>query len=413
MSNTIMTIEEAAGYVAKGAAKMLENELNFCASIDKVPESELNGANGYSAGSKLYINKPPRFPVQTDNFDRSSDKEPIVEEKVEMPIDIIASIGIENTSLEFAYEMQLKDFMNRVIKPAISDVAESVEQQILQKAIQSTYNSIGTAGSGIYDPKTILAAKTKLTQYTTPSKNRNLMLDAEAMAAAANARGGYFNSAARISEQYEQGVVTQADGFKWRESEMLYNHTNGTDVTGVEVRTTVSAEGQSTLVVEGLTTTTGTVKKGSVFTIASVYAVNPKTKRQLNHLQQFVVTADATADGSGYATLNISPAIYTSASKGLQNVSAFPADGDAITFNGSASTSYMQGLAYHKNAFRMISVPLEIPKAVEYAGRYTHKGISMAIVRAYDNDTRTFGTRLDFLGGFVADRPEYACRVWG
>ena len=106
-------------------------------------------------------------------------------------------------------------------------------------------------------------------------------------------------------------MIGRADGFDWYESELVPQHTNGNDVS-FEVRTTVSTEGQATLVVEGLTTTTGTVTKGTVFTIDTVNAVHPITKADTGRLQEFVVTADATADGSGYATLSISPAFYTS-----------------------------------------------------------------------------------------------------
>lgn len=413
MSNTFMTVNEAAGIVAKGAAAMLENQLHFCKTISKVDPSVLNGVNGHSSGETIYINKPPRFTVQTDDFDRSSDKDDIVEEKVAMPMDIIASIGLDTSSLEFAYETQLKSYMETVIKPAISRMAQSVEQQVVERASDAVYNSVGTPGSGVYDTSTILDAKTKLSQYTTPlDNNRFLLLDSVGMSKAVNARKGYFQSSSEIDKQYKSGVIGRADGFNWMESELLSEHTNGNDVS-FEVKTTVSVEGQATLAVTGLTTTTGTVKKGTVFTIDTVYAVNPITKKQLGHLQQFVVTADATADGSGDATLSISPAIYTSASDGLQSVSAFPADGDTCNPLGSASTAYTQGLAYHKEAFRMCSVPLFLPRNAEFAQRATHNGISVAIIRDFDVDTRKLITRLDFLGGFVADRPEYACRVWG
>jgi hypothetical protein len=235
-------------------------------------------------------------------------------------------------------------------------------------------------------------------------------LNSESGAAAVDARKGLFQSSNEIAEQYKMGMIGRADGFDWYENELVNVHTNGNDVA-FEVRTTVSTEGATSLVVEGLTTTTGTVKKGTVFTIAGVYAVHPVTKAQYSNLQQFTVTADATADGSGYATLSISPAIYTSASAGLQNVSGFPQDGDAITPVGAASTSYAQNLMFHKNAFKMVSVPLIMPRNAEVAAQETVDGITVAVIRDFDVLQRRMITRLDFLGGLSAVRPEWACRV--
>lgn len=408
MANTFMTVNEAAGIIAKSAATMLENEMGFCKTISRADASDYDGKNGYSAGQTIYINKPPRFTTQ-NTFDITSTKQDIVEEKVALPLDIISTIGLGTDSLEFAYEIQLKNYIKRVIKPAVSRIAQDVEVKMLEKATDATYNSVGEAGSNTYDTATILAARARLTKGTAPiDDNRYLLLESTSMGDAVNARKGLFQQSNEIGKQYLRGQVGKADGFTWMESELLNSHTNGNDVV-FEVRTTVSTQGQSTLVVEGLTTTTGTVKKGTVFTVAGVYAVNPITKVQQEHLQQFVVTADVTADGSGYATLSVSPAMYTTGA--LQNIVSFPQDGDAITPVGSASTAYTQGLAYHKEAFRMVSVPLIMPVKAEFAAQETVNGITVAIIRDFDVNTREMITRLDFLGGLCADRPEFACRL--
>ena len=410
MSNTFNTIKDAPGIIAKAAAKMLENELHFCKSISRADESDFDGKNGYSAGQTIYINKPPRFDTQ-NTFDITSSKQDIVEEKTPLTLDVISTIGLGTDSLEFAYEIQLKNYMKRVIKPAVSRIAQDVEVQMLSKATKAVYNSVGNAGSNTYDTKTILDARARLTKGTAPiDENRFLLLESTAMSDAVNARKGLFQDSSEISKQYKNGFVGRADGFNWMESELLHSHTNGNDVA-FEVRTTVSSEGATDIVVEGLTTTTGTVTAGTVFTIDGVYAVNPITKVQQEHLQQFTVIDSETADGSGYATLTVSPAIYTSASDGLQNVSKFPEDGDTITPVGSASTAYTQGLAYHKEAFRMVSVPLIMPKKAEFAAQQTVNGITVAIIRDFDVNTRQMVTRLDFLGGICADRPEFACRL--
>jgi len=408
MANVFNTNKDAPGIIAKAAAKMLENEMHFCKSIARADESDYDGKNGYSAGNTIYINKPPRFTPQS-TFDITSSKQDIVEEKTPLTLDIISTIGLGTDSLEFAHEIQLKNYINRVVKPAVSRIAQDVEVKMLEKATDAVWNSVGNAGSNTFDPATVLAARARLTKGTTPiDDNRYLLLDSTAMGDAVNARKGPFQSADEVGKQYKMGYVGQADGFRWMESELLNSHTNGNDVV-FEVRTTVTAQGATQIVVEGLTTTTGTVTKGTVFTVAGVYAVNPITKVQQEHLQQFVVLSNVTADGSGFATLDVSPAMYTTGN--LKNISGFPTDGNAIVPVGSASTAYTQGLAYHRDAFRMVSVPLVMPKNAELAAQETVNGITIAIIRDFDVNTREMITRLDFLGGLCADRPEFATRL--
>lgn len=411
MTNTLNTIKNAPGIIVAAAAQMLADELHFCKSIAKVPSSEFDGKNGYKSGDTVYINKPARYTPQT-TFDITSSIQDSKEEKVGITANIISTVGLGNTSLEFAYELEMQNFMDRVLKPAVSAIAQNVEQRMLQAATQATYNLVGTAGSTTFAPDDILSAREKMSKYLCPKDdNRFFLHDSTAGRKAVGERKGLFQSSSNIAEQYKKGYVGIADGYNWLESELLYVHTNGADVSaGVEASILAPATGASTLGLDGIDSG-ATIKKGTVFTIAAVYAVHPITKQTLPFLQQFVVTADVTETASNQVTVAISPTIYSSASGSLQNVSALPADEATVTFVGSASTSYTQNLAYHKEAFRMVSLPLIMPTKAEFAQQKTADGITVAIIRDFDIKTRDMITRLDFLGGIAADRPEWACRI--
>lgn len=411
MADTILTIKEATGIIAEAAAGMFAENLKFCKSIDKLPEKEFEGKNGYKAGDTVYINKPTRFVEYTGGFDITSQIQDMKEEKVALALDITSNVSFDFDSIEMATKIGVEGIIKRCIEPAANAMAAGIEQRMLQKATQATYNSVGTAGSNAFLNSDVLAAKVKMDQFMAPKdNNRFLLMNSASGALAVTGRSSLFNDQTALAKQYADGMIGRADGFNWMENELLYNHTNGNDVV-FEVRTTVATEGQATLVVEALTATTGTVTKGTSFTIAGVYAVHPVTFATLPNLQQFTVTALATADGSGYATLSVSPAFYTSASTSLQNISAFPVDGAAIVPVGAASTAYTQNLAFHKSAFRMASVPLIMPTNAEMAEQRTVDGFTIAVVRDFDVLKRKFVTRLDFLGGLVADRPEWACRL--
>jgi hypothetical protein len=109
------------------------------------------------------------------------------------------------------------------------------------------------------------------------------------------------------------------------------------------VTTTVTSQGATTIAITG--SSTQTIKKGDVFTIADCFAVNPQTRESTGSLQQFVVTEDVTAAGGAYAAVKISPAIYTSG-QALATVDSFPVSGKTVTFLGSASTQYPHAVSY-------------------------------------------------------------------
>lgn len=410
MSNAFNTIKGAPGIVAKAAAKMLNDELQFCKSIAKADESDFEGKNGYSAGDTIYISKPARFIPQT-TFDITSTMQDITEEKVALTLDTISTVGVNIDSLEFATTFQLKSMLERVVKPAVQSIAQDVESRLLTKAKNLTYNLVGTAGATVFDTDTILSAREKMSKYLAPKDNdRYFNYDSTAGRSAVNARKGLFNDQESLGKMFKQGVTGRADGYAWLESELLPTHTRGTQ-TGTFTVATTSAEGAVTIALTG--TSGGTLKAGDVFTIAAVFAVHPITKKVYPFLQQFVVLADNTAVSTAYTGVSISPAQYTATSKGLQTIDVLAQSGAAVTIFGVASTAYTQNLAFHKNAFRMVSVPLIMPKAVEWAVQESYQGINVSIIRAFDVLKRRMVTRMDFLCGLTADRPEWACRVSG
>jgi len=411
MANTFNTNLNAPGIIAKAAAKMLADELQFTKSIDKADKKDYDGKNGFKAGATIQISKPPRY-LPSQSFDVTTSQQNIVEEKTPLNLDIISNVAVNVGTMEFATEADLASMVRRVIKPAMSSIAADVEVRMLQKATQATYNSVGTAGSNQFTTGDILSARSLMNKNLAPSGDRSYLSDSESGRLAVIDKKGLFQSSEAISKQYKSGVIGIADGYTWLENELLYKHTNGNDVTGVAISaaTLAIADGATSIGVSGLTANTGTVTKGSVFTIAGVNAIHPITKKDYGVLQQFTVTADATAGAGGTAVLQISPAI-NSAATGLQNVTALHVDAAAMVFSGAASTSLTQNLAFHKDAFRMVSVPLIMPTNAEFAAQETVEGITVSIVRDFDVLKREMVTRLDFLGGIAAVRPEWATRI--
>ncbi len=412
MPNTINTLKNAPGVIAKLAAGMLEDKVQFAKSIDKADESDWGGKNGYNAGDTIYISKPARFAPST-NRDITSAIQDVNEEKAALTLNIQRVVPIALTSNEIATDMALASWTKRVLEPAVSSIAQYVENDMLTQATRQVANGVGFQGTTVFDNDTMLAANQKINEFACPDMdNRYALLNPFATRSATNARKGLFQSASNVAEQYKKGYIGESDGFSFMSNNLIYNHATGTaNVTGVTLSATVT-NGTATVALTGLGNTL-TVTAGTVFQVAGANAVHPITKQDLGYPKQFVVTTGGTSSAGGALTVTVSEVIYSSAGGALQNVTALPTSGAAVTFfQNAVSSTRAQNLCFHKSAFRMASVPLMLPGGTDMAAQATSDGgFTIRVIRDYEVLTDRLIMRLDFLGGIAAVRPEWAARV--
>jgi hypothetical protein len=258
-----------------------------------------------------------------------------------------------------------------------------------------------------------LGAGAILDEYTTPRDNqRSVVLNPVGMATTVSALGGLFQSATKIAEQYESGMMGTSLGMNFAMDQQINSQVTGTLCADTLVKVKGASQSGSSLLCDA---TTGEIAHiGEVFTVAGVYSVNPESFQSTGRLQQFVVTADATASSSEI-TLSISPSIYaTTTSAGKQTVTALPADDAAVTFyDTTASATRPQNLLYHKDAFTLVSADLVLPEGVDFRARQVHDGVSVRIVRQYNINGDELPCRLDVLYGWKELYPFFAARIWG
>jgi len=413
MSNDILTNKSAPGIVAKLAAGQLADAAMFMKTCDK-EDSSTFGQDFKNAqpGDTIYVKKPARFTVGS-SFDLTSALQDVKEEKVALTLDKVASIGIKMNTLEIAYNKGIKKWNEDILKPAMNALAADLDAWALRKAVLATSNLVGTAGVQSGSVLQFLQARQRLVENLVPKDNNIYSFITPATnTAASDARKGYFNPSEELSKIYKQGFIGQGQGQTYVESNLLPTLTNGNDVTGAAVDDTV-ANGDTVIHIDGITTGTGTVAAGSVFTAEGSYAVHPLTKATLPYLKQWCVEVGGTASGTSDIDLTLTEPIYGPGSGSLQNCSALPANDAPIVFFGAASTAYEQNLTFHKSAMRFCTVPLFLPEGVDFKGLETVDGISVAVVRDFLPLTREEIMRFDVLAGGVAVRPEWMVRCTG
>ena len=411
MANATQTVKAATTIISKVAAKILEDNTPFIKSIDSEPLDSFGMFNNYKAGDTMNINKPARFIATTNTTDVTGTIQDFKEERVPLALQANpTNITLAFTSREIATDLDLKQWIKRAIAPAVSNIGQKIESDVLVLVKNAVGNTVGTAGTTTYDTDTMLSARALLMKNLVPDDNLYALLESTAMRSAVNARKGYFNKDAEIAKQYVKGYMGNADGLNYLESNLLPTHTRGTATGAITVTTTVSVEGQANMALTG--TGAQTLLAGDVFTVASVFNVHPITKATQPELVQFVVTANNTASGGAYTSVAVSPAMYTSASNGLQNISAFPQSGAVVTLIGSASTGYKQNFAYHPSSIRFISVPLVMPEGADNCSMSTTKnGITVRVWQDTLIQTDKRILRMDVLYGAAVVRPEWVCRI--
>lgn len=404
MANSLLTID----MITRKSLEILENNLVISRNVNKEYDDSFV-VEGAKIGSTLRIRLPDRalvtdgaaLQVQDDN-----------EQFTTLTVSSQKHIGINFTTAELT--MQLDDFAERVLKPRISQLASSVDAD-LANAYQSIFSSVGTPGTTPSTSLVLLQAGQKLNEYATPLSPRYTTVNPAANAALVEGMKGFFNPTGTISSQFKSGMMGEnVLGFnEVNMSQSIATHTTGSRSTSdtILVNGAVSTQGATTISLDG-GTTSATIKVGDVFTIASVFSVNPQTRQSTGSLQQFVCTATNTASSGAWTSVAISPPIYT-ATHALATVDSFPADNAAITFVGAASTVYPQNLVYHKDAITMATADLLLPQGVDMASRQVHNGISMRIVRQYDINNDRMPCRVDVLYGYATIRPQMAARIWG
>lgn len=410
MANAVQTVKSLTTIAAKMGAEMLKDELQFIAEIDKEDASTFGEQfKSVQPGDTIKVTVPARFTLRTDATFSAQD---ITEASVSLALDQRAGVDVNLTSLEIATDMARKAWAKRVLKPAVSRIAQGVEKAVLQIATQGVYQHVGTPGTAPNSLAVYLQALQKLDEQLAPMDGRCVLINPAANTATVDALKGLMHAGAQLEEQYKGGRIKTAAGFDFLRNNLGYVHTTGTQAGYASALSNGATQTGATIAIDGMTGS-ATLTKGTVVTFAGVYDVHPITKVAYSNLKQFVLTADVTLSG-GAGNLSISPAIVTSGT--TQNCSTSIADNSAITFvtGTAASTAYPQNLAFAPSAFRFCSLPLpEYGAGVVEASTEVVDGIAIRALAYYDGDNDKLKMRLDTQYGVALVRPEWACRISG
>lgn len=418
MANNTLT----ADVIAKIALPILENELGVINKMYRAHEEEFSSTvNGYKKGDTISIRRPADFTIRSGATMSAQD---VIEGKTTLVVDQQIGIDFQFTSTDLT--LKVEDMAERIIKPAMSRIANELASDVLIQMYRGTYNLVGTQGTRVDSFSDFSKAPERMDEMAIPSDNRHAILCPSDFWGLVGSQTALY-APSLVGSAYRSGDLGDLGGLATMMSQVTPAHTvgplGGTPLVNgatqnVSYDTAKNAWTQN-LITDGWTAAAASrVKAGDVFTIyaagtsgAKLKMVNPKTKVATAIDQQFVVVSDGSSDGSGNLTLTISPPIITSGP--YQTVNVAPADNAGLVFDGTASTTYRQNLAFHKNAMALAVVPMEMPPAAYGGTRQSYKNLSVRLIPTYDATNDISKWRLDLLYGRKLIDPRLTVRFAG
>ena len=393
--------------ITNEALRIAHEKATFLGTIDRQYDSSFGKESG-KVGNALRIRHPNKFTRTTGT--RVADVQDVTSKSTTLTMATQDHVAMRFNSAELYTD--IADFSKRYIEPAMAVLISGIESDVLQGCTKAVYNVAGTAGTSITDLTALGSARAKLNQGLAPKdNNRFIQMDSVTMGGLVNGLKGLFQDSPQIAKQYREGLIGRTAMADYYENERLWTLTNIADVTGTTDAAALVTDGGSSV---DMHTTVASPAVGSVFTIAGVYACHPETKAAYSSLQQFTVTAT-----SASAAVTVSPTIYLTGA--YQNVCSSTGaalattdfNSKTLTFVGAASTSYVQPLMYHRDAFTFVTGDLPLMAGADRCVRKSYDGLTLRVWQDSDirNDEQI--TRIDMLYGWAALRPQWACRLVG
>lgn len=367
MANTILT----PSVIAREALMALENNLVMGGLVHRDYSSEFA-----KVGDTITIRKPATF--QAQEFTSSISVQDATETGVTVSLNKHLDVSFAVTAKELT--LSVEDFSAQFVQPAMRAIAQKIDAYLTGLYVDVPYYSAVSGTPAISD---IAALDAILNLNKAPQSDRALVLCPLTKAKYIVLDAVLHAEKSGSTDALRNASMGQVLGFAGYMDQNIASHTKGTLTASTGTLTIASASAGATSVTISATACSGTLKKGDIITIADTPG-------------SYVVTGDATA-ASNAITVNIYPALAAAVSS------------KAVTI----VSSHAANLAFHRNAFALVTRPLELPMGAARAEVINYRGLSVRAVYGYDMSTKKDIVSLDILCGVKTLTPELAVRFVG
>ena len=166
MANNILT----PTMITREALRILHQKLNFVGNVNRQYDDRF-AQTGAKIGTSLNIRMPSKYTVRTgatlsaqDHVERST------------PLTVSSQYGVDVSFTSVELTMDLDDFSERVLDPAMAQLAAKIEGDALDVAYQRVWNYTNATTDGLLNYKRFQENGRNITENLAPSSQRSAVL---------------------------------------------------------------------------------------------------------------------------------------------------------------------------------------------------------------------------------------------
>jgi len=373
MPNTLLT----SSIIAKEAIIALENNLVAAGLVHRDHSDDFAGV-----GDTVSIRKPATFTASAYNGATVTTQD-AVETAVPVTLSNLMDVTFAVTSKELSLSIQ--DFRSQFIDPAVQAHAQSIDSALcaLYRDVPYFAASGDTAWTTL---RAFTAPRKTLNDNKAPFADRQMLLGSTADMRALAIDAVVSAEKAASTEALRNAELGRVIGFSTYTDQNIRTHTAGA----------------------------GTVAANAVVNLLAGYAVGARDL-SFDAIASALKVGDVLVmpDGNSHV-VTVAGALAT----GAQNVTVSPALRTALADNAictirNPGAATEESLAFHRNAFALVTRPLAPPMGAARVETVNWNGISLRVVYDYDRNLKSDVISIDCLWGVKTLTPELACRVWG
>lgn len=410
---------EQSKLVLNSFAMVLQNNL---VSGDVVSWNEYDGEMDDRNGLQVIEQTTPRYNVtRTENGvkDLSAGTDGTV-----FGSEMFEITGTFNANMGWGDFVKIKSIgdarESKALLGAATSMAEKIDAYILGKAVLASADWTGDGSSDINEWVKAAAGYTRLKEngvddsdlsyvfnHTDEMKLGDQVIKLPNETGAGVFRQGFTGKLGGIRSLFTNQLPVLTVGTRVANAAAVNGANQNKDYAAVaKAGSTNGLSMTQNLIVDGLAAG-ATIKQGEVFTMPGAFAYDNRKQAPVTpaRLLQFTVVADATADGTGNATLVIFPAMIVPGSGAGDNVNintahatvtAAPADNAILTFMGAAGTTLSPRALIQKQAVVVNTVPLILPASdTSMRRKLTKIPLTVRMWQHSDFFTGAHGVRFD------------------
>ncbi len=371
MSNTLLT----PSIIAKEALLVLENNMVMANLIHR----DYSGDFG-KVGSTVTIRKPATFAASA--FSTTVAAQDVTESSVQVVLDKFYDVSAAITSQQLS--LDLVSFSEQVLTPMMRAHAQNVDNQIFQAVYKTIAGHTIVASTPVVADLANLMAQLDIQKV--PVTDRRVVLHP-----------------ITHSKYAPLDAVLHADK---RGKPLTINEYSIGRILGADYYMDQNVPAQTSLIVDTAGAMSGAAAAGataatiSALTNGEVIAAGDVFKVVGSDKGYLILTGGTV--GSTVCTITFTPGFDVSI-----------ADTAVVTFNGGKASGFKSSLAFHKNAFAIVSRPLEPYLGGVTCSVETYKGISCRVAFDGELSSKTNNISVDMLFGVKTLDKELAAKLLG